>query len=145
MTFHWGAGLGQRIKNDKVETRTNRYQKKTKNARKQKKHTHHQKSDNSWKSNKKTDIGRCRYVQWALMRVQQNVWTCMGFILTTEWLLNEFYPTGKVLTISTYFEPVAVFSSPSVFFALNKSATLLLGAVYNASIPAYISNIGAMG
>ena len=24
MIFHWGAGLGQRIKNDKVETRTNR-------------------------------------------------------------------------------------------------------------------------
>ena len=30
MTFHWGAGLDQRIKNGKVETRTNRNQKKQK-------------------------------------------------------------------------------------------------------------------
>ena len=49
-------------------------------------------------------------------------------------LLNEFYPTGKVLTISVYFVAVTVFSSPSVF-APNKSATLLLGAMNNASIP----------
>ena len=32
-------------------------------------------------------------------------------------LLNEFYPTGKVLTISVYFVAVTVFSSPSVFCA----------------------------
>ena len=30
MTFYWGTGLEQRIKNDKVETRTNRNQKKQK-------------------------------------------------------------------------------------------------------------------
>lgn len=43
--------------------------------------------------------------------VQQNIWTLyLG-------LLNEFYPTGKVLTISVYFVAVTVFSSPSVFCA----------------------------
>lgn len=30
MTFHWGDGLGKRIRNDKVETRTSRNQKSQK-------------------------------------------------------------------------------------------------------------------
>ena len=51
-------------------------------------------------------------------------------------LLNEFYPTGKVLTISVYFVAVTVFSSPSVFLRQTSQATLLLGAMNNASIPA---------
>ena len=61
--------------------------------------------------------------------VQQNIWTLyLG-------LLNEFYPTGKVLTISVYFVAVTVFSSPSVFLRQTSQATLLLGAMNNASIP----------
>ena len=40
MTFHWGAGLGQRIKNDKVETRTNRNQKKKQKTLESKKNIH---------------------------------------------------------------------------------------------------------
>ena len=51
-------------------------------------------------------------------------------------LLNEFYPTGKVLTISIYFVAASdCFLITFRFFAPNKSATLLLGAMNNASIP----------
>jgi diphthamide biosynthesis methyltransferase len=58
----------------------------------------------------------------------------MDFILRT---LNEFYPTGKVLTISVYFVAASdCFLINFRFFAPNKSATLLLGAMNNASIPA---------
>ena len=63
--------------------------------------------------------------------VQQNIiWTLyLG-------LLNEFYPTGKVLTISIYFVAASdCFLITFRFFAPNKSATLLLGAMNNASIP----------